>query len=171
MWLKVGQGGVEWIAHSTPPGDPLIRVRCQQHVSIDVKGRLALPAPIRRALDDTDDSELVLAYSHQGSVIGFTKDDWETRVEGGAATEDAFSDAVNDWAHATLSTATDAEIDGQGRVRVPQHLRELAGLQKDCVVHVVLGRLEIWDRPTWERRFQEAVQRTKERGGLPRRGA
>jgi MraZ protein len=149
----------------------VIRVRCQQHVSVDVKGRLALPAPIRRALEEAGEEELVLAYSHQGSVLGFTKDDWEARVEGSVSIQDAFSDDVNDWAHATLSTATDVEVDGQGRVRVPQHLRELAGLQKDCVVHVVLGRLEIWDRAAWERRFEQAVARTKERGGLPRRGA
>jgi MraZ protein len=149
----------------------VIRVRCQQHVSIDVKGRVALPAPIRRALEDAEERELVLAFSHHGSVIGFTPDDWESRVEGAVSEQDAFADDVNDWVHATLSTAADVEIDGQGRVRVPQHLRELAGLQKDCVVHVVLGRLEIWDREVWDKRFAQAVERTKERGGLPRRGA
>lgn len=149
----------------------MIRVRCQQHVSIDVKGRLALPAPIRRALEEAGRPGLVLVYSHQGAVYAFTKEDFENEVEDKLVPRDPFSDEVNDLAHATLSTAADAEMDGQGRVRVPQHLRELAGLQRDCVVHAVLGRLEIWDRTTWEKRFDEAMTRLKKRGGMSRRAS
>jgi MraZ protein len=149
----------------------VIRVRCQQHVSIDVKGRLALPAPIRRALEDSGRPPLVLVYWHQGAVYAFTKDHFENEVEEKIVDRDPFSDDANVLAHATLSTAADAEMDGQGRVRIPQHLRELAGLQRDCVVHAVLGRLEIWDRSTWEKRFQEAMGQLKKRGGASRRAS
>ena len=59
----------------------MIRVRCQQHVTVDDKGRLALPAPIRRALDESQTRSLVLAFS-RGGVWGWTPTHYETEVEG-----------------------------------------------------------------------------------------
>ena len=73
-----------------------------------------------------------------------------------------------DFAHSLMSTANDAEIDAQGRVRVPPVLRELAGLDKECVVHVLLGRIEIWDKRAWDERFKDSVHATRaRRAGMP----
>ena len=59
----------------------MIRVRCQQLASIDAKGRLALPAPIRRALEEAGEQQLVLTYSPQGSVWAWTPAHYEQKVE------------------------------------------------------------------------------------------
>lgn len=144
----------------------MIRVRCQQHVTIDDKGRLALPAPIRRALDGQ--SALVLAFS-RGAVWGWTPAHYESEVESRMMSQDPFSADVLDFAHSMMSTAQDVEIDAQGRIRIPQPLRELAGLSKECVVHVLLGRIEIWDQGAWERRFEESLHRVRGQAGMPGR--
>jgi MraZ protein len=148
----------------------LIRVRCQQHVTIDAKGRLALPAPIRHALTEQQQGTLVLAYSH-GAVWGWTPAHYESEVESRMMSQDPFSPEVMDFAHSLMSTAQDAEIDGQGRIRVPPPLRELAGLEKDCVVHVLLGRIEIWDQAAWNDRFRQSLDRVRGQGGMPGRGS
>lgn len=150
----------------------MIRVRCQQNVSIDAKGRLALPAPIRRALADSDTSSLVVTYSPQGAVWAWTQEHYEQKVEAPLMEQDPFSPEVLDFAHSMMSTANDVDIDGQGRLRVPPLLRELAGLEKECVVHVLLGHIEIWDRKAWEARFADSMHRTRaRRGGMPAKGA
>jgi MraZ protein len=146
----------------------VIRVRCQQHVTIDAKGRLALPAPIRRALDEAQQRSLVLAFS-LGAVWGWTPQHYEQEVEARMMSQDPFSNDVLDFAHSTMSTAQDSEIDGQGRIRIPPPLRDLAGLEKDCVVHVLLGHLEIWDKGTWDARFQESLHRARVHKGMPGR--
>ena len=148
----------------------MIRVRCQQHVTIDGKGRLALPAPIRRALDQKEQRSLVLVFS-QGAIWGWTPEHYESEVESRMMSQDPFSNDVLDFAHSMMSTAQDVELDGQGRIRIPPPLRELAGLQKDCVVHVLLGRIEIWDQEAWGRRFQESMHRVRNQAGMPGRGA
>lgn len=148
----------------------MIRVRCQQPVTIDDKGRVALPAPIRRALDDLEIRSLVLAYA-AGSVWGWAPAHYEKDVESRMLAQDPFSPAVLDFAHATMSTAQDVELDGQGRVRVPPTLRELAGLEKECMVHVVLGHVEVWDKAAWDRRFEESQHRVRGQSGMPGRGA
>ncbi|MEQ1506072.1 MAG: hypothetical protein ABMB14_27820 [Myxococcota bacterium] len=146
----------------------MLRVRCQQHVTIDEKGRLALPAPIRRALEQQEQKMLVLAFS-RGAVWGWTSQHYETEVESRMMSQDPFSTEVLDFAHSMMSTAQDVELDGQGRIRIPQPLRELAGLGKDCVVHVLLGRIEIWDQVAWDRRFQESLHRVRNQAGMPGR--
>ena len=67
-----------------------------------------------------------------------------------------------------MSTANDVELDGQGRLRVPPTLRELAGLSKECVVHVLLGHVEIWDKKAWDQRFQDSLHAARaRRSGMP----
>lgn len=146
----------------------MIRVRCQQHVTIDDKGRLALPAPIRRALDQKEQRSLVLAFS-RGAVWGWTPEHYESEVESRMMSQDPFSAEVLDFAHSMMSTAQDVELDGQGRIRIPPPLRELAGLTKDVVVHVLLGHIEIWDQEQWNRRFEESLLRVRNQNGMPGR--
>jgi len=49
-----------------------------------------------------------------------------------------------------LSGASQETPDKQGRVTVPQPLRDYAGLTKDCVVIGAGSRLEVWDAQAWE---------------------
>jgi len=139
-------------------------------VTIDAKGRLALPAPIRRALEEQQQAMLVLAFS-RGAVWGWTPSHYESEVEAPLMSQDPFSQEVMDFAHSMMSTAQDCELDAQGRIRVPPPLRELAGLDKDCVVHVLLGRIEIWDQAAWARRFEESLHRVRNQSGMPGRGS
>jgi len=129
---------------------------------------MALPAPIRRFLGEQGESALVLAFS-RGAVWAWTPEHYAREVEARMMEQDPFSDAVLDFAHSLMSTAQDVEIDKQGRVRVPAPLRELAGLSKDVVVHVLLGHIEVWDREVWDRRFQESLHRAGSRSGMPGR--
>lgn len=146
----------------------MLRVRCQANATLDSKGRLALPAPIRRALGEHGVDQLVLTF-HKGAVWGWTASDFEERVERPLTERDPFDDDVMDFSHALLSPAQDVDIDGSGRIRVPVPLRDLAGLDKDVVVHSVLHRIEIWDRETWEARFRKSLDRTANRSGMPGR--
>ncbi|MCB9679794.1 MAG: division/cell wall cluster transcriptional repressor MraZ [Alphaproteobacteria bacterium] len=144
----------------------MLRVRCQANATLDAKGRLALPAPIRRALGEHGVDSLVLTF-HKGAVWGWTAGDFEEHVERPLLARDPFDTDVMDFTHAILSPAQDVEIDSAGRVRVPPPLRDLAGLDKEVVVSSVLNRIEIWDKDTWESRFRTSVDRTDGRSGMP----
>ncbi len=146
----------------------MIRVRCQQHVTVDAKGRLALPAPIRRALEEANVGSMVLAFS-RGAVWGWTPQHYESEVEARMMQQDPFSSEVLDFAHAMMSTAQDVEIDAAGRVRIPPPLRELAGIDKEVVVHVLLGHVEIWDKAAWDKRFAESLHKSRAQVGMPGR--
>jgi MraZ protein len=57
---------------------------------------------------------------------------------------------ARDYLRVFLSGASQETPDKQGRVTVPQPLRDYAGLTKDCVVIGAGARLEVWDAQAWE---------------------
>lgn len=148
----------------------MFKVRCQAHGTLDSKGRLALPSALRRALEDAKIGTLVLTFN-QGAVVGWDPQTFEDKVERPLLEQDPFAEQVMDFVHAVLAPAQDVEIDAQGRIRVPQPLRELAGLDKDVVVNSVLDRLEIWDRTAWEARFKASLERASVTRGMPGKGS
>jgi MraZ protein len=58
-----------------------------------------------------------------------------------------------------VSGAVECPIDAQGRVLVPPHLREHAGLEREVIIAGVGSRIEIWDKA----RFEEEIRQTRER--------
>ncbi len=131
---------------------------------LDDKGRLALPAPLRRALVENGHEMLIFTF-YKGAVVGWTEADFERKVEAPLSQADAFKDEVRNFTHALVSYASNVEIDPQGRIRLPPKLRALAGLDKEVVIFSVLDRVEIWDQVQWDKRFQEALVQTPD--GLP----
>jgi MraZ protein len=144
----------------------MLRVRCQSHVTVDAKGRLALPAALRRAMTEHEVQRLVLTF-HKQAIWGWTLDDFERRVESPLSAADPFDQNNMDFVHSVMAPAQDVDIDGQGRIRIPPMLRDLAGVERDVVIHSVLHRIEIWEKSAWEQRFRQSLQRVSERSGMP----
>ena len=53
--------------------------------------------------------------------------------------------------------ATQVQPDKQGRILIPQNLRDYAGLQKDLVIVGASNRAEIWDQERWNRMCEEVT--------------
>jgi len=145
----------------------MLKVRCQVHATVDAKGRLALPAQLRRAMQQADETQLVLTFN-QGAVWGWTPRVFEERVERPMAERDPFADDVVDFVHALLAPAQDIDVDNQGRIRIPPPLRELAGIDREVVLNSMLDRIEIWDKAAWEDRFRQSLDRRAGASGMPR---
>lgn len=147
----------------------MLKVRSQSHATVDAKGRLALPAPLRRALAEAGEGQLVLTFS-KGAIWGWTPAEFEKTVERPMEDADPFADDVMDFVHALLAPAQDVDIDNQGRIRIPQPLRDLAHVDREVVVNSMLNRIEIWDREAWDQRFRTSLDRSSQSSGMPRGG-
>jgi MraZ protein len=145
----------------------VLRVRCQVTATLDDKGRLALPAVLRRALGDAAVESLVLTF-HQGAVWGWTPEDFERDIERPLSEQDPFHPQVLQFSRALLAPAQDVEVDRQGRLRVPPMLRELAGLDREVVVNSLVNRIEIWDKVRWEDHFRRCLDAVPGLDGMPR---
>ncbi len=111
---------------------------------IDAKGRVALPAKMRTQLGEG----MVLARGQERCVTILPRQEFRriaTRIQHTSMGDKA----ARQYLRIFLSGAVDTEIDRQGRVSVPQMLRDYAGLGDDIVIIGVGTRAEIWNAGAW----------------------
>ncbi len=131
------------------------KVRNTDTVMLDEKGRFNLPHRLKIRLEADEQRSLVLHYL-RGAVAVWLPDAFEEHVEKLVAVGGQLSDEAYDRAHAWLGTCETVDIDAQGRLRISNELRELAGLTKEVKVLSILDRLELWNPERWSVRFAEA---------------
>jgi len=112
---------------------------------LDDKGRLFLPAKYREELS----AGLVLTKGQERCLYVFPETEFARFTEALRAAP-VTAKAVRDYSRVFFASASDEIPDKQGRITIPQGLRDYAGLQRDCVVIGANSRLEIWDTVPWE---------------------
>ena len=113
--------------------------------SLDVKGRLILPAKIREDMGD----KFIVTKGLDGCLFGFSQNEW-TNFEEKLKTLPLTNKNARDFVRFFLSGATECEIDKQGRFLIAGNLREYANLEKDAIIIGVGTRIEIWNRESWK---------------------
>ena len=131
---------------------------------LDAKGRVSVPAGFRDAVAADPVKSIVLLKSPKLACLeGFTPSFMETmaaRLDG----FDLFSDAQDDFAMAVFSQAVSLAFDGEGRITLPQDLREHAGITTQ-VAFVGLGRkFQVWDPAQLAQRQKAAMQTFRDKG-------
>jgi MraZ protein len=111
---------------------------------LDDKGRLILPAKYREELAEG----LVLTKGQDGCLYVFPAGEFQ-RITDALRTAPMTAKAVRDYSRVLFASASDEELDRQGRITIPPGLREYARLDRDCVVIGANTRLEIWAASAW----------------------
>jgi MraZ protein len=134
-----------------------------QH-SLDEKGRVILPAKFRGQLE----GGAYMARGLDGCVCVYPTDEWE-RVSNNMRDLATRGTQERQAARSFFAGAAEVAPDRQGRVPVPVHLRDFAGLslEREVVVAGVLSRIEIWDAQKWATREQEGEQVISAAEGIP----
>lgn len=112
---------------------------------LDDKGRLILPAKFRVQLMEG----LVVTRGQDRCLTVFTMasfEDLHRQLQAAPMT----NKEVRDYQRLLLSGASDEVPDKQGRVTIPPHLREYAGLDRDLAVIGAGSRVEVWDATTFQ---------------------
>lgn len=113
--------------------------------TIDDKGRLAIPAKMRRDLEEG----AVVTRGIDNCLSVYPKNEWTKLAEKIAALPLADPKARS-FSRLMLSGAMDVEFDKQGRILLPSYLREHASISGETVVAGVYNRMEIWNKKAWE---------------------
>ena len=113
--------------------------------SLDVKGRLIMPAKLREDMGE----KFIVTKGLDGCLFGFSQNEW-TNFEEKLKTLPLTNKNARDFVRFFLSGAMECEIDKQGRFLISSKLREYANMEKDVVIIGVGTRLEIWNREKWK---------------------
>jgi MraZ protein len=112
--------------------------------SLDAKGRLIIPAKFREQMGDV----FVISKGLDGCLFAFPPEEWQ-KLEAKLQKLPLTNKDARRFSRYFLAGAAEAELDRQGRVLIPQNLREAAGLERDVILCGVGNRVEIWDRDRW----------------------
>lgn len=115
-----------------------------QH-TIDAKGRMIVPAKFR---DDLGAS-FVITRGLDGCLFGYPMEQWQALQNKLKETPQSSRES-RAFTRYFYSAATEVELDKQGRINIPQTLREHAKLEKDCRVVGVSDRIEVWSEESWQ---------------------
>jgi len=135
-----------------------------QH-SLDAKGRLILPAKFR---DQVADGAYVVK-GLDGCLFVYTPEEFES-VAQAAREATRRSERERQAARSFFAGAAEVVPDKQGRIPIPQTLREYAGLERDVTLAGVFSRIEIWDNHRWREREQLGAEALVSGEDLPHFG-
>ena len=126
--------------------------------ALDAKGRLIVPAKLRAALGETFIATIGLG--RDSCVLLYPMDQWDKLVSRVSELPE-FDDEAAEARRLLGAYANDCSIDSQGRVMLPQALRERVGINKEVVIIGTLSRAEVWPREEFERTLEQNL--TQER--------
>lgn len=113
--------------------------------SIDAKSRLIVPAKFRDELE----YKCVLTKGLDNCLYIYPMDEW-LRFQEKLATLPVSDAKARAFVRYFYASAVECEIDKQGRMTIPQSLKEYAKIEKELVTLGVLNKVEIWSKQEWE---------------------
>lgn len=127
-----------------------------QH-NVDPKKRVALPSRFRKDLGKS----VVVTRGLDKCLFVYPMKVWQSIAEK-LGTFPMGEAATRSFVRMMLAGAVDCDVDSQGRILLPEYLKEYAGLDKNVIVAGVFNRLEIWDDKKWEEYRTKAEQNSDE---------
>ena len=114
--------------------------------TIDEKSRVIVPSKFRDDLGST----FIVTRGFDKCLFAFSLAEWQN-FEAGLRALPLSNENARKYVRYFTAGATECQIDKQGRVLIPNNLREYAGLKKELVITGVSTRAEIWDKETWDK--------------------
>ena len=125
--------------------------------SIDPKGRLIIPSKFREVFKENYVERFFVTRGLDTCLFVFTEDEWKKQESRFKSLSFTNSEA-RQFNRLYFSGAGEVTCDKQGRILVPQYLKDFAKIKNDAIVVGVSNRMEIWAKDQW----QEFYRNTKD---------
>lgn len=135
-------------------------------LSLDTKGRLAIPARYRPELTEICDGHLVVTVDKDRCLLLYPLPEWEA-VEHKLLKLPSYNEQVRALQRLLIGHATEVDMDSSGRVLVPPALRKYAALDKQVVLIGQGNKFELWDEAAWNERNGAWPEPDELSGGVP----
>lgn len=117
--------------------------------SLDEKNRIIIPNKLRNGLYDSEENPtVVITQSTYGCLLIYPMKTWQEFAE--KLKMLPAKQNGRDLIRFFMANAAECEPDKQGRIMIPQKLREHAGILKDVVSVGVIDKIEVWSKEAYE---------------------
>lgn len=121
------------------------------HLTLDAKGRMAMPSRYRDRLVQRCDGQMVVTVDPDHCLLLYPLPEWE-EIERKLVRLPSLNPAARRLQRLLIGHATECELDSHGRILVPPPLREFAGLERRVVLIGQGNKFELWDEAAWSER-------------------
>ena len=121
-------------------------------VSVDAKGRMAMPSRYRQALREYCGGQLITTGSHDRCLLLYPSACWP-EIESQLVNLPNANNQVRSLQRLMLGYATECTMDANGRFLLPPMLREFANIDRQTVLLGQGKKFELWDSQGWERQL------------------
>ncbi|MDI6736146.1 MAG: division/cell wall cluster transcriptional repressor MraZ [bacterium] len=121
--------------------------------TIDEKGRMIMPAPYRRVLEEKGIKKVIITSGVGKCLVAYPPEEW-VRLLDKIKNIPTAKKEVRDFIRKFCADAMECPLDEQGRLNIHPKLRDLADLTKEIVVIGVIEKMEIWNKETWVKQYK-----------------
>ena len=126
------------------------------YYTVDPKGRIIIPAPFREIITSNYSSKLYITNApFDKCLFIYPMEEWN-KLQEQIRTKPKSDEAIRFFLRRVIASATETEMDRQGRLLVPIALREDANINSNVVMAGQIERIELWDRSEWDVLFDPA---------------
>lgn len=126
-------------------------------LSMDSKGRLAIPAKFRDILLRRYTSAIVVTLDSRKKLLMYPEPVWEEKSEQILKLKVAGNESLQRYQNLLLHNAEILEWDSAGRVLIPVNLRKRVDFEKEVTLVGRANRMELWGREHWEEEMNQAL--------------
>ena len=123
-------------------------------VTLDAKGRLAIPTRYRERIAARCGGQLVATVDRDYCLLIYPFPDWE-EIERKLVRLPSLNKKARRLQRLMVGYATEIDLDGHGRVLLPRELREFAGLDRQVILIGQGNKFELWDEDSWNEKRDE----------------
>ena len=121
------------------------------NITLDAKGRMAMPTRYRERLHERCDGQLVVTVDRDHCLLVYPLPEWE-EIERKLVRLPSLNKQARRLQRLLIGHATECQLDSNGRVLLPPPLREFASLDRQAVLIGQGNKFELWDEQVWNER-------------------
>ena len=143
----------------------IVLFRGATKVTLDAKGRMAIPTRYRERLASRCNGEIVVTVDKDHCLLVYPLPDWE-ELERKLVRLPSMNKIARNIVRIMVGYATEVDMDASGRVLVSRELRDFAGLDKQAMLIGQGNKFELWDEDSWNEK-RDAWLSEEDDGEMP----
>lgn len=129
--------------------------------SLDEKGRMIMPAPFRRVLDEKGIKKVLITCGAENCLVVYPPEEW-IRILEKIKDIPTSKKEVRNFIRKFCADAMECAIDEQGRLNISPKLRNLAKLDKEIIIIGLIEKMEIWNKEIWTQQYKSISETYEE---------
>lgn len=137
--------------------DYMIQLIGEFECKLDAKGRLVVPAALKRQLPAVEQEGLVVNRGFEKNLVIYTKYEWNQKMVQ-LKKLNPYSAKNRNFVRQFMRGATELNLDSAGRVLLPKSLLEYAGIQGEIFLQCQFDKIEVWAKAEYEKLMDEGSE-------------